>query len=748
MTINIRFARTLLFTSASVFSAILCAQSVLVLPGAHEPGTDIEGRALSATEVLDWELQTSELVFGQYSSRELNEQTTAIGYMYNQKLEMNSGWLEHELRVDAQQSGHNYEDYFLHFSEDTVIAEVDSTHAENTVLNRKPMIVGYNTNDDHAGFWLYQSPPWSADVFEHAQTGGALYVYHSEPFERLQFKFSQKAIIGTVNETAPFTLEYPSEIDNKGKVTRWSTLAVKHDKTLGMTRNGNVIWHMPSDWVRATTHDGSGVSYGGGPYFGSTYLRDGGQLYVVRIRWHNQATRPILKDVKLKNSFPIVTPKNAPAMTRDGRIISRWRKIRGFDFSADHNHDGYLSPTEYKSRQNKSATARFRWESRVIPFGRMWNSHSSWALTHLALPQYQAAMQRYYQKNWPNWGLKGAYNDDTNKLLGPNQFEVLSGGNITELGMVAGSDAADALYQQQFADFLSQLRRNDPASLISVNIGTANLYGRNGQNKLIKAASLYLREHYIFPSTGLSGYAGIAKFWDNAAFAHRGAKVIFQATTRHGRVDYFGHTKENWLNDQYAALVIYYLNSHSSLSYFNQWNSSYQYGSGNTTADNFWKSGIAKNIAYQPHHLLAHVLGAPTGHIPQGYAPVSLMLSTQTPVPADYSVVGTTRSPTLVHYDLPNGSVDVKPTFTYFRYQSPEQVVPNGPSEMVLAREFEHGLVLYRTDFFGKQRDYFSQPPLRIELEKEMRPVLPNGDIGQPVSVVELSGYEGLILLH
>ena len=33
----------------------------------------------------------------------------------------------------------------------------------------------------------------------------------------------------------------------------------------------------------------------------------------------------------------------------------------------------------------------------------------------------------------------------------------------------------------------------------ALNIGTANLYGRNGQPHLLESGSLYLREHYIYP---------------------------------------------------------------------------------------------------------------------------------------------------------------------------------------------------------------------------------------------------------
>lgn len=736
-------AATLMAVSLNAVSTEFpSAGTAFILPGQHESTTNHNGVEVTAQELIDWELSNSDIIFGSYAEPSDNTRSNTLGYMYNQKLEINSSWVEDELRNYAEANALNYEDFFLHFSEDTVIAEVDSTHGENTTLNRKPMIVGYTVDQSHAGFWLYQQPPWDADVFEHSDNNGALYIYHSEPFDRLTLKFSQFATGGS------FSIEYPNAIDQRGQASQWQTISIKKDKTLNMTKNQAVIWNMPDNWKRATTHDGSGASYGGGQYFGSEYLRDGGRLYVVRIRWNEPEHRPRLKEIKLKNSFPTVKLTNAAETTPDGRTIERWRKIRGFDHSADINNDNYLSNSEYKARTNKNATARFRWESRVIPFGRMWNQSSSWALTNLANNDYQEAMSAYYATNWVEQGLKGAYNDDTNKLLGSNQFFVYSGGNITELQAIAGSDEADSLYKNHFSSFLNRLATDQPGTLVGLNIGTANLYGRNGQSHLIDAGSLYLREHYLFPTTGFSGYAGISKFWDNSALAQSGSSVIFQATTRYGRVQYFGNTQENWQQDQYSALAIYYLNHHTDRSYFNQWNSSYLYGSHNTTSGNYYTNGIAQNIAYQPTSLLKVDIGAPSGEIPSNHNAIPLMLSTSTPYAADYTIVGDSAMTELVHQDLPNGMAHVMPTHTYFAYQSEKQVVNGGPEEMVLARQFEKGLVLYRTDFHGRNVSYFSEPLITIQLGKQMRPVDANGNLGDPVTEVQIAGYQGLILVN
>ena len=119
-----------------------------------------------------------------------------------------------------------------------------------------------------------------------------------------------------------------------------------------------------------------------------------------------------------------------------------------------------------------TATARFRWESRVIPFGRMWDQNSSWSLTNLANPGLLLAMGSYYGQHWTKLGVSGAYNDDTNKLLGSNQFDIYSGGNIAELDAIAGSTEADERYKQQFSAFLKRLTAVNDKPLIGLNIGT------------------------------------------------------------------------------------------------------------------------------------------------------------------------------------------------------------------------------------------------------------------------------------
>lgn len=721
------------------------ASTAIVLPGLHESGYDLNGNVISAEDVINWELSNTDIVFGEFNDPANNARASTLGYMYNQILDFGMQPRENAIRNAAQAQGIDYEDLFLHFSEDTVLGETDPYHGSNTILNRKPLLVGYTASSDHSGFWLYQTPNWDADVFKDTANGGALYIYHSEPFDRLHFNFSQFAGGGT------FSIEYPSQVDADGQVTQWQAFNIHKDKTKGFTRNKAVIWKMPSNWIRATTSNGSGWTYGGGQFFGSEFIRDGGRLFVVRVSWDSNhiPTRPRLANVRLKNSFKVVTPDaTAPTTDINGRPIVQWRQIRGFDRSADVNNDNYLSGQEYKQRANKAATARFRWESRVIPFGSMWSSTSAWGLTNLQHPDFISLMNQHYLAQWSQRGLSGAYNDDTNKLIGNNQFTVHSGGLVTELGLVAGSALADSAYQAHFSTFLSQIPNNVSGALVGLNVGTANLYGRNGQNHLTQAGNVYLREHYLYPSTGFSGYAGLSKYWDNSALAASGKKVIFQATTRYGRVQYFGNTQANWQHDQYSTLAQFYLNYHAQSSLFNQWNNGFVYGSDNTTLSNYWLEDIPKNIAYRPSQLLDIDLGVPANSAPANATLIPLMLSTSTPYNNDYTIVGDSASLQAIHPDLPYSAVNVIPTHTYFAYRSANNVIPGAPVDMVLARDYTKGRVLFRTDFSGKSQAFFNSAPVTLPLNVPMRPVDENGNIGPYTTQVQIGGYQALFLLY
>lgn len=70
------------------------AATAIILPGLHEQGVDMQDTPISAAAAIEWELENADVVFGTYPNKADNERVKAIGYMYNQKLELNTGWVE------------------------------------------------------------------------------------------------------------------------------------------------------------------------------------------------------------------------------------------------------------------------------------------------------------------------------------------------------------------------------------------------------------------------------------------------------------------------------------------------------------------------------------------------------------------------------------------------------------------------------------------------------------------------------
>jgi hypothetical protein len=67
----------------SNFEVMASDKSALILPGLHEPGVALDGSALTAQDVVEWELSNNGVVFGSFVERVNNERANTIGYMYN-----------------------------------------------------------------------------------------------------------------------------------------------------------------------------------------------------------------------------------------------------------------------------------------------------------------------------------------------------------------------------------------------------------------------------------------------------------------------------------------------------------------------------------------------------------------------------------------------------------------------------------------------------------------------------------------
>lgn len=128
-------------------------------------------------------------------------------------------------------------------------------------------------------------------------------------------------------------LEYVAAVDANGKPTLWKPLTTLTDTTLKFTRDGQVTFDPPKDWVAAS-------------------INGSDRLFYVRERTTRAGTPPQLNTVT-------------------GRDYTNFRgaalggTIPAFDAAADKDGDGYLNNAEWAARRS-GYNARFVYESRLF----------------------------------------------------------------------------------------------------------------------------------------------------------------------------------------------------------------------------------------------------------------------------------------------------------------------------------------------------------------------------------------------
>ena len=754
-------------TSTAIAQVYPSANTAWVIPGGYTaPGApDYLSRFPDAEAVRQWELEHADLILGgtpgTLPAGDNSQPSPYIfGYMYNQKLEFNPTWLEMNLRQRAERAGDDYESLFLHFAEDTWLRVADPDDGSLTPFGGFPYALGWTVQPNHAGYLIYQSPPYDKPVWEHHQQGGGLYVYLFEPFDRLQLQLSARASGGQL------VVEYPSLTDSYGRVLQWQALAAE-DNTDNLSRNGEVRWTPPADWQRASTHDGTGRSYGGGPYLGKTLIRDGGRFYVVRLMWRNgTGSAPRLADLRLRDWMPYVAgiPGQSPGQSLEGADKGQGgisssapdsqtsssaggtiRLIPGWDPDNDVNGDGYIDDEEFASLANPYARARFKYESRAVPLGNMWSPRSSWSRPNLFHPRLGRYLGAGYRQRWQAGGLSGAYNDDLHKLLA-TEFDVVSGGRLLEYHGLIHQPATEAAYRQAFAGVLGNIA-DETDRFLGANISMLNAYGEDsGIDDYLPSFSLFLREGYIRPSLGLSGWFGLNRAWDTFALAAADRWSILMAMVNYGsRVSRLGNEQANWEMDIESSLAQFYLLNVPGKTFFHVWNQWFNYGSGNTTTANYYRAGVPRNMAYQPGGLLSVDIGEPEPVFPAGQEPMAYMAKNST---GDYHIIGYSNAGQLtdIRTQTYGQNIPVLPSNIFYLQRSIDEVVAGGPREMILARQYTGGLVLYRTDFFGHSADFQQSESTVVPLPGLYRRVRYDGTLSEPVSSVALRGYEGAIL--
>ena len=708
-----------------------------VIPGYHAENYDSMGYPISTKEqLIDWELNHADIVFGSNYDKSAADKIINLGYIYAQKIDFSPTSVGFNLREYAERVNENYEDYFLHFSEDTIVQGLYPDHSIYTPLNRRPWVAGWTADESHSGFLIWKFPPYEIQPFKGSEKGGCVFVYMPEKFDQIEFVLKSIAITGRL------VVKYPSGVDeSNGVVNQWNTSdSDMMDGTNGLKTSGVISWRPASDWVKAATYDPGNKT---GQFFGNKYIKEGKKFYVVKIcRIDGDINdQPVVQDIMIKDFMPYINKSNQK------------RLIRGWDSKNDRNDDEYIDDSEFNSRANTTASARFRYESRVTPLGNMWGKTSNFQRPDFLNPSYRTAIANVISQEWIKDSLAGAYNDDVFKLEGVNLVGI--GGKTIEHGIMIDDPVFKEKYQDAFLDTIREIKSESGSSWVAANTSAENIFERrNNRMKYIDAFDTFLREDYIRPGQGLDGYFGIAKMWDTFALA--------QANKTMGIIAHAGwtgsipivNTKPAWESRISTGLAMYYLINIPGRTFYTSWNNSYNYGSGNTEEGNFYKPGIPKNIAYQPSLMLAVDIGEPAQNIQewpdQDVQPLSYTAKTTN---EDYAVIGDSTQLILTDPDIATfdqvGAVPVSPSNIYYAWQSEDKKSIGGvnfPQQMIIARDYTNGLVLYHTDFFGGNPDFMSITH-ELTLPGYYHRINYDGTLEAATNTISLTGYEGAVLV-
>lgn len=160
--------------------------------------------------------------------------------------------------------------------------------------------------------------------------GESLTLGYIEKFRELNVTLSRPAAAGWQS-----VIEYPTAVDANGNVTQWKTLTLLSDGTGGFRTSGRITFDPPADWVAGKIPGTSD------------------RLYSIRVRTIAGTS------AQAPQASTIFGRDYAGANGTDRGIIP------AFDYSADKNHDGYLSDAEYAGRA-AGKDARFAYESRLF----------------------------------------------------------------------------------------------------------------------------------------------------------------------------------------------------------------------------------------------------------------------------------------------------------------------------------------------------------------------------------------------
>ncbi|WP_075532838.1 hypothetical protein [Moritella viscosa] len=702
-------------TSVAVSQVYPSAGTAWVITGQQQAATapQLQQQFNSATAVSQWEDTHADISIGGHYGQYNTNNITELGYMYSQKLDWKMGQKEQQLRHWIALKQQDYESLFLHFQHDTQFEIPNNTHGAHTPLYGTPEFVAIqqpSTLMQQGRIKRLNMPIQQPLTLKKNQT---LYLFSSEKLMGLDIKFNGQQL-----KSSNITISYATrDITKKTLEYAWQPLITQPLRSILNSR-----WQPPQRWPRVS------ISPQLSSQLSAQLKVKHARFYVLKIEINNPVTGLTLTKLSLPSWYQFTKKSKKYYVT-----------IPGWDPINDSNKDGYIDDSEYLQRLNNNAGARLPYQARLIPLGRMWNEKSALCYVNLFSALSRTLLTDYLYQQWQQQGHRGAYNDSLYRVPNSTQFPTSTGGNILELQLPVRQ--AGKFYWQSLSAFNLHLQQTDPQAWIGANISDLNLFSQPDLQPLIAGFNFFVREDYIHPSLGLSQRHGLLQRWEHFLLSAQGKRSVLMAHMRKGgKVRWQGHSQANWQYDQSTNLAIFYLLNNPQLDFYQQWNNSFYYSSKNTHADNYYQPGIPSNIAYQPTAMLRYNIGQPISAL-DNYPPVG------------YFDKGNNMMATSVDTKLivNNQALAITPSHWFYLYRQANSILPRQqpqpPAAAVIARRYQHGLILYYTDRHGSNKHFSEQAKVTLDLPGYYRRLKADGSLSKRINKITLTGYQGIILI-
>jgi hypothetical protein len=359
----------------------------------------------------------------------------------------------------------------------------------------------------------------------------ALYIGHPFKYKELNINVSKPSDIGV-------SFQYPAPFK-----MMWQALPVV-DATKGMKQPGKITFDPPANWIK------TGIN--------------GDELYWIRIKC-NSGTGPVtLQTTKGWTGTPAISGEEY--LNKDGFFT-----LLGWDDANDANQDGFVDNNEFAAKPNINASARFKYQARVVysSLGGIYPMN----LSNQTLKEY--AVDYALNKVFKELNMEGLFLDEY--LSGPG-FDYLKGATP----YLEMPDALDS-YDQQLSDFVKYLKTavGDQKFIITNGgIDEPAIYsetdGMMVENYIGRTLSFGWEQHSSYYFTR------IGAFLEDAC--QKGKYIVLDSTLFTKKAD----DADLWGKEAIYDLATYYLLSNSCTLFMHQYDHSYPW--------NDWFDALAYDI--------------------------------------------------------------------------------------------------------------------------------------------------------